>query len=335
MSQSGVVAWSQTAASNSTSDSNVNWAEGMAPSAINNSARAQMSSVAKYRDDTAGSLTTGGTTTAYTLTTNQVFSSLTVLDGQELTVRFDQANGASPTLNVDTLGAKAIQIDASTAVPTGMIGADSIWRLTYDNSIPAFIINSVAKVLSLTTLTASGTVTGGDLAATDDLTVGDDATISGDLAVTGDFSVNTNKATIAGASGNTAFAGTLAVTGATTLTGALTANNSAGVTAYNASKAYATFTLSGTTVTSSSSKRFNISGVSRSIAGVFAVTFTNALPTANYIVVGSAGISDAGGTAGTIVASSRTTSGFTLKTYTNVNNNAVDPEVVDFVVLGF
>jgi len=40
MAQSGVVAWSQTASSNSTADSNVNWAEGQAPSSVNDSARA-------------------------------------------------------------------------------------------------------------------------------------------------------------------------------------------------------------------------------------------------------------------------------------------------------
>ena len=86
MSQTGVVSWSQTAASNATADSNVNWAEGMAPSQVNDSARAQMASVAKWRDDLSGALVTGGTSAAYTLTSNQSFSSLTVLNGQKLKV---------------------------------------------------------------------------------------------------------------------------------------------------------------------------------------------------------------------------------------------------------
>jgi hypothetical protein len=188
-SQSGVVAWSKTASENATADSAVNYAEGQAPSTLNDAGRGLMSSVAKYRDDTAGSLVTSGTSTAYTLTTNQVFSSLTVLDGQELTIRFNAANGASPTLNVDTLGAKAIRINASTAVPTGFIEAGSIWRVTYDDSIPAFILNGVSQVQNVTSLTASGTVTGGDLVATDDLTVGDDASIGGTLTVDADVTV--------------------------------------------------------------------------------------------------------------------------------------------------
>lgn len=136
----GVVSWSQTAATNATADENVNWAEGMAPSAVNNSARAEMASVAMYRDDNAGSLTTGGTSTAYTVSTNQGFASLTAMNGQSIRVKFNAANGASPTLNVDGLGAKAINIDTSTAVPTGMIRANSVLSLVYDNSNSCFLI---------------------------------------------------------------------------------------------------------------------------------------------------------------------------------------------------
>jgi hypothetical protein len=72
----GLVSWSQTAANNATADTNVNWAEGQAPSSVNDSGRGMMASLAKWRDDNAGSLVTAGTSTAYTLTTNQVFASL-------------------------------------------------------------------------------------------------------------------------------------------------------------------------------------------------------------------------------------------------------------------
>ena len=46
--------WSQTAANNATADASVNWQEGQAPSSVNDSARAMMASVAKYRDDVSG-----------------------------------------------------------------------------------------------------------------------------------------------------------------------------------------------------------------------------------------------------------------------------------------
>lgn len=137
----GVASWSTTAASNSTADSAVNWAEGQAPSSVNDSARAMMASVAKYRDDTEGTLTTAGTSTAYTITTGQSFASLSALDGNKLTLRFNATNGASATLAVDGLDAKAIQTSQGTAVAAGAILANSIHSVTYDNSNNCFLLH--------------------------------------------------------------------------------------------------------------------------------------------------------------------------------------------------
>ncbi len=113
----------------------------MAPSAVNDAMRSIMSGVAKYRDDNNGGLTTAGTSTAYTLATNVVFASLAELDGQKLLVKFNATNGASPTLSVDGLGAKAIQYASGSAVATGSIVSGSVHAVTYVNSIPAFIIH--------------------------------------------------------------------------------------------------------------------------------------------------------------------------------------------------
>jgi len=151
--------WSQTAANNATADATINWAEGQAPSTVNDSARAEMAAVAKYRDDTAGTLTTGGTSTAYTLTSNEVFDTLAHMNGQCLKVRFNATNGAAPTLNVDALGAKPIQVDTATAVGTGVIKANSIWDVTYDNSAAAFILSGVPAAVQ------DGTVASASLAA--------------------------------------------------------------------------------------------------------------------------------------------------------------------------
>lgn len=139
----GVVSWSQTAATNATADSAVNMAEGMAPSAVNDSVRALMASVAKWRDDQAGSLLTGGTSTAYTLTTNQVFASLAAMSGQSIRVRFHTTNGAAATINVDGLGAKSIYVD-NVAV-AGILITNSVWDMVYDNSLPGWIIANLAN----------------------------------------------------------------------------------------------------------------------------------------------------------------------------------------------
>lgn len=136
--------WSQTSAANATADPSINWAEGQSPSSVNDSGRAMMSAAAKYRDDHAGSLLTDGIATAYTVITNQVFDTLAHLSGRSLKIRFHTTSGAAPTLNVDSLGDKALQSADGTAITTGLLVADSIYDVTYDNSIPAFIVNGVA-----------------------------------------------------------------------------------------------------------------------------------------------------------------------------------------------
>jgi microcystin-dependent protein len=124
--------WSQTAATNADVDSTINWREGQAPSTANNSARAMMAAVAKFRDDLAGNTETAGTSTAYTLTTNQVFAALA--DG--LTIGFvpDATNGASATLNVDGLGAKPLRTRTATAIAAGVLIAGTPYRATYNLS---------------------------------------------------------------------------------------------------------------------------------------------------------------------------------------------------------
>jgi hypothetical protein len=74
----------------------------MAPSQVNQSALAMMAALARYRDDLSGNLVTGGSSTAFTLTTNQVLTALT--DGFAVAARISATNGAAPTLNVDALG---------------------------------------------------------------------------------------------------------------------------------------------------------------------------------------------------------------------------------------
>src|SRR5258705_2244137 len=86
--QATMYKWSQTAATNANSDS-FTWAEGQAPSTVNDSARGMMAAIAKYRDDVSGGLVTGGISTAYTITSNQVFTSLALMDKAELSFRMN------------------------------------------------------------------------------------------------------------------------------------------------------------------------------------------------------------------------------------------------------
>src|SRR5205807_6896991 len=101
--------WSQTASSDATADPTINWAEGQAPSSVNDSARAMMAAAAKYRDDIAGAIATGGTSTAYTVASYQSFDTLAHLDGQIIAFVPHTVNGATVTLNADSLSAKSLR----------------------------------------------------------------------------------------------------------------------------------------------------------------------------------------------------------------------------------
>ncbi len=139
--QSGVVSWSQTSNSNASADSNVNWAENQAPSSVNDSARAMMSSAAKYRDDISGAIATGGSSTAFTVASNQSFSTLAYLANQIVAFSPHTTCGATVTLNVDSLGAKPLRSAPSTELPAGALVQGTPYVATYNSSDGAFYLH--------------------------------------------------------------------------------------------------------------------------------------------------------------------------------------------------
>lgn len=134
--------WSKTAASNSSADTNINWAEGMAPSAVNDSARSMMASAAGFRDDIAGAIVTGGTSTAYTVTSNQIFDSLANMSGQVIAFTPHATNGATVTLNVDGLGAKPLRSAPSVELPAGVLVQGTPYTALYNNSDAAWYLHN-------------------------------------------------------------------------------------------------------------------------------------------------------------------------------------------------
>src|SRR6201988_3889823 len=92
--------WSHAASSNANADSTVNWAEGMAPSAVNDSARAMMARLAEWRDDISGTITTAGSATAYTVASNQGFDNFPDMNGAMLAFVPHVTCGNPVTLNV-------------------------------------------------------------------------------------------------------------------------------------------------------------------------------------------------------------------------------------------
>jgi len=118
MAKTGLWSWSRTAATNATVDSTINWAEGQAPSSVNDSARALMAATAMWRDDMSGSITTTGTSTAYTVAAFETFDALTA--GMTIGFAPHTTNGATVTLNVNSLGAKPLRSAPGSA---GELGA--------------------------------------------------------------------------------------------------------------------------------------------------------------------------------------------------------------------
>lgn len=147
----GVQRWSKTAGLNASADAGVNWAEGMAPSAVNDSGRGEMASVAMYRDDISGTITTGGSSTAFTITTNQGFGTpLTAADmsGAMLTFIPHATSGLNPTLAVDGLTARAINQSTGVAVPTGALILGTPYVVTYIHATTEFILQGMIGAAS-------------------------------------------------------------------------------------------------------------------------------------------------------------------------------------------
>jgi microcystin-dependent protein len=132
--------WSQTAASDASADSTINWAEGQAPSSVNDSARGMMAATAKYRDDIAGAIITGGTSTGYTVSSFQVFDTLAHLNGMAIAFTPHATNGATVTLNVDGLGAKPLRSAPSTELLAGTIIQGTPYIALYNNSDAVFYL---------------------------------------------------------------------------------------------------------------------------------------------------------------------------------------------------
>jgi microcystin-dependent protein len=134
--------WSQTASADATADSTINWSEGQSPSSVNDSARAMMAATAKYRDDIAGAIVTGGTSTAYTVTSYQVFNSLANMANQVIAFTPHATNGGTTTLNVDGLGVKPLRTSTGVELLSGMLIAGTPYVATYNNSDAVWYLQS-------------------------------------------------------------------------------------------------------------------------------------------------------------------------------------------------
>ncbi len=157
--------------------------EGMAPSAVNDAAREVMAALARWYSDTDGTLTTGGTGNAYTLTSNSSHAALA--DQSLLVFRVDRANTGAATLNVDSLGAKAVRL-GGTALVSGTLVADKVYMVAYNatdgaydliagvdhDQLPGFVSAEHVDHSGVSITAGSGLTGGGTIESTRTVNVG-------------------------------------------------------------------------------------------------------------------------------------------------------------------
>lgn len=129
--------WDVAAANNNSASPN-GWPENMAYSAVNNSARENMAAMARLYADTNGTLTSGGSANAYTLTPNRTISAY----ASGLTFKFKASftSTGAATINVSSLGAKDLKTPEGAALPTGYIKQDRYYTVFYQGTY--FIVQS-------------------------------------------------------------------------------------------------------------------------------------------------------------------------------------------------
>ena len=112
-----------------------------------------------YQAGTAQYATATGTNT-YAATLSPVPSSYT--NGLAVKIKFSNANTGAATLNLNSLGAKSIVKDASTALDSGDIAAGSTHWLIYDSTnfvLSERNLGEVGRLVNVQAFTASGTWT--------------------------------------------------------------------------------------------------------------------------------------------------------------------------------
>ena len=140
MTKDKVQDWDATAANN-TDISGINIAENCAAANINNAMREQMAQVKEYVADNGGGLSTAGSSNAYTVTTNATVAAYA--DNYKIAVQANHTNTGAATLNVNSLGAKAIKKYTSSGiadVASGDIQSGASYILTYDGTNGYFVL---------------------------------------------------------------------------------------------------------------------------------------------------------------------------------------------------
>lgn len=256
--------WSGTAANNATSDATINWAEGQAPSTVNDSARAMMAALASWRDlidyGTISNCSVGGSGNAITLTCSPTIGVREA--GRRYLFAAGAGNTSTVTLTVDSTTAGALQWKASALVSGDIATGDIIVVEDDGTNFQVLTVPRISLFGNVSGLTADGTGA------------------TGDYFLTYDVSASLPKKVLF-----STYQTLMAASQAQMETGTSTAVDvTPGRVQYHAgvSKAWAAFQPRGTNGASTVDSSYNVSGVARTAAGTYEVSFTNAMSSGAY-----------------------------------------------------
>ena len=155
----------------------------MRTSAVDNCFQAITSDLARYRDDQSGQLVSTGTGGSYAITSNSAITAYAT--GMRFHFEANHSNTGAATLNVDLVGAKAINKRGTTPVVANEILQGGHYIVEYDASEDAFIIlnsegASVSHTHTLEDITDSGALAALNTVNTSE--IDDDAVTFGKLA---------------------------------------------------------------------------------------------------------------------------------------------------------
>ena len=121
-----------TDASNTGTAANAGFPENMKPSDVNNASRALCGMIARWYADSNGSISSGGSSSAYTLAASRTISAIAA--GDSFIFKANHASTGASTIAIDGLATKAIKKKNDQAIAANDIEAGSICHIVYDGT---------------------------------------------------------------------------------------------------------------------------------------------------------------------------------------------------------
>ena len=129
--------YSATASSNNSASPN-GMATNMAPSGVDDSWREGIARLVRYYNDVNATLVTGGSSNTYTLSASRTIGAYSA--GDTFLVEINHSCNGASTLNVDSVGAKAIISPSGDPMRTGDLVAGGIYWFSWEPNADSFVL---------------------------------------------------------------------------------------------------------------------------------------------------------------------------------------------------